>query len=432
MARRRKRGRRKSRKKATRRSFPWFRILIILALLLAGYLVYLDFRIRHQFDGKRWSLPARVYARPLELFAGLPLTPEQLATELSALHYQPVISPRQVGEVSRNRNVFHFITRPFVHRDGRENSRNIRVTLANGRVSQLVDPASGKAASLVRLDPVMVGSFYPSHNEDRVLVKLDAVPPALTDALIAVEDRNFYTHHGIAPASILRALWANIRAGGVVQGGSTLTQQLVKNYFLSSERTLTRKINEAIMALMLEWHYEKDEILEAYLNEVYLGQDGGRAVHGFGLASHFYFERPLPELSTEQMALLVGLVKGPSYYNPRRHPERASQRRNLVLDAMSRSGLISREQLVRARSHKLGVSRYQRKAINTFPAFLDMVRRQLRRDYHEEDITTEGLRIFTTLDPQVQWQLEQVLDKRLSSLEQGRKLPADTLQAAAV
>ena len=432
MARRRKRGRRKSRKKTTRRSFPWSRILIILALLLAAYLVYLDFRIRHQFDGKRWSLPARVYARPLELFAGLPLTPEQLATELSALHYQPVISPRQAGEVSRNRNVFHFITRPFVHRDGRENSRNIRVTLANGRVSQLVDPASGKAVSLVRLDPVMVGSFYPSHNEDRVLVKLDAVPPALTDALIAVEDRNFYTHHGIAPASILRALWANIRAGGVVQGGSTLTQQLVKNFFLSSERTLTRKINEAVMALMLEWHYEKDEILEAYLNEVYLGQDGGRAVHGFGLASHFYFERPLPELSTEQMALLVGLVKGPSYYNPRRHPERASQRRNLVLDAMSRSGLISQEQLVRARSHKLGVSRYQRKAINTFPAFLDMVRRQLRRDYHEEDITTEGLRIFTTLDPQVQWQLEQVIEKRLSSLEQGRGLPADILQAAAV
>jgi len=432
MARRRKRGRRKSRRQAPRYRIPWLRGLLAVAVLLAGYLVYLDFKVRHQFDGKRWSLPARVYARPLELYAGLPLTPEQLATELAALHYQPAISPRQAGEVSRNRNVFHLITRPFVHWDGREDSRNIRVTLANGVVSQLVDVGNGAAASLVRLDPVMVGSFYPTHSEDRVLVKLDEVPPLLTEALVAVEDHNFYSHHGIAPLSILRALWANIRAGGVVQGGSTLTQQLVKNFYLSSERTLRRKINEAIMALMLEWHYEKDEILEAYLNEVYLGQDGGRAVHGFGLASHFYFERPLAELSVEQIALLTGLVKGPSYYNPRQQPERALQRRNLVLDVMSAAGLITHEQAVRGKSRKLDVSHYRKKAINTFPAFLDMVRRQLQRDYREEDLTTEGLRIFTTLDPQLQWQLEQVLDRRLGGLESERGIPANTLEGAAV
>ena len=432
MARRPKRRRNKTRRKSIRRRSVRTRLLIGLAVLLAGYLVYLDFQVRHQFDGKRWSLPARVYARPLELYTGLPLTAEQLAAELAALHYQQVASPRQAGEVSRNRNVFHLISRPFVHWDGRDAARNVRVTITDGTVSQLVDANSGRPESLLRLDPVMVGSFYPSHNEDRVLVKLEDVPPSLTAALIAVEDRNFYSHHGIAPFSILRALWANIRAGGVVQGGSTLTQQLVKNFYLTSARTLTRKLNEAVMALMLEWHYQKDEILEAYLNEVYLGQDGQRAIHGFGLASHFYFERPLAELSVEQMALLVGLVKGPSYYSPHRHAERARSRRNLVLDVMAANGLVTEEQAARSKSRGLGVAAYRKKAINTFPAFLDMVRRQLARDYRDEDITSEGLRIFTTLDPQVQWQLEGVLNRRLASLEQGRGLPENTLQGAAV
>jgi penicillin-binding protein 1B len=302
MAQRRKRGRKKSRgKKLQRRSF-WLPMLAMLAVFLTVYIAYLDFQVRQQFDGKRWSLPARVYARPLELYAGLPLTPEALDTELSSLHYQPVSSPRQPGEMSRNRNLFHLVTRRFVYWDGEEASRDIRVSLSDGVISQVTDTASGKDLSLVRLDPVLVGSFYPSHNEDRVLVKLEEVPPALVNALIAVEDRGFYSHHGIAPLSILRALWADIRAREVVQGGSTLTQQLVKNFFLSSERTLTRKINEAIMSLLLEWHYQKNEILEAYLNEVYLGQDGNRSIHGFGLASHFYFERPLSEHTVDQVA----------------------------------------------------------------------------------------------------------------------------------
>ncbi|UCC56120.1 MAG: penicillin-binding protein 1B [Gammaproteobacteria bacterium] len=432
MARRKKRGRRKSRRRTTRRRSLGIRIVTIMAMLLAGYLVFLDFHVRQQFDGKRWSLPARVYARPLELYVGLALTPEQLASEFSALSYRSTAVPRQPGQVSRNRGTFHIITRPFVHSDGQEASSNIRVRIANGQVARLDDAGSGRPISLVRLDPVMVGSFYPSHNEDRVLVKLEEVPATLIEALIAVEDRNFYRHSGIAPKSIMRALLANIRAGGVVQGGSTLTQQLVKNFYLTSERTVTRKLNEAIMALMLEWHYEKNEILEAYLNEVYLGQDGQRAVHGFGLASHFYFGRPLSELGVEQTALLVGLVKGPSYYNPRRHADRARSRRNLVLDVMGEGGQMKPEQVAQAKSRKLGVVPYRKKAINTFPAFLELVRRQLERDYREDDITSEGLRIFTTLDPQIQWHLEQVLDRRLSGLEQASALKGDTLQAAAV
>jgi penicillin-binding protein 1B len=432
MAKRRRRGRKKSRRKVVSRRPFWIRIALLLAILLAAYVAYLDFQVRHQFTGKRWSLPARVYARPLELYAGLELSAEQFVTELNALHYRPVATPRESGQFSRNNNEFHLITRPFDFWDGQDAPASVRLTFSGGKLARLTAAGSGAAVSLLRLDPVLVGSFYPAHIEDRVLLQLDEVPVSLTDALIAIEDRDFYSHHGVSPAAVARALYANIRAGGVVQGGSTLTQQLVKNFFLSSERSLTRKVNEAIMSLLLEWHYSKDEILEAYLNEVYLGQDGNRAIHGFGLASYFYFERPLAELSIDQYAFLVGMVKGPSYYNPNRHPERASKRRNLVLDVMAQLDLITADESARAKASKLGVSNYQRKAINTFPAFLDLVRRQLQRDYRDEDITSEGLSIFTTLDPQVQWQLERVLGLRLKELERDRGLQANTLEGAAI
>jgi len=432
MSRKRKRGRRKSTRKAVKYRSMWLRLALLPVLLLAAYTVYLDVQVRRQFDGKRWSLPARVYARPLELYVGQELTAEQFQAELRALYYIPVKSATHPGRFSRNRNVFHVITRPFSFWDGLQASNNIRVSFSGNTVSTLTDAGSGRPASLARLDPVLVGSFYPAHNEDRVLLKLDDVPVNLTDALIAVEDRGFYSHHGVAPLAILRALWANVRARGVVQGGSTITQQLVKNFFLSSERSLVRKFNEAIMALLLEWHYKKDEILEAYINEVYLGQDGNRAVHGFGLASHFYFERPLAELTLEKYALLVGLVKGPSYYNPRRHPERALARRNLVLDVMAGQGLVDHDQAAAAKERPLGVSPQGRKAINTFPAFLDLVRRQLQRDYRDEDLTTEGLVIFTTLDPQLQWQLEKTLVAGLRTLEKSHGIEHDKLEGAVV
>ena len=194
---------------------------------------------------------------------------------------------------------------------------------------------------MARLEPLMIGGIYPAHNEDRILVRLDQVPPYLVEALVAVEDREYFQHFGVSPKGIARAAYVNITAGGVVQGGSTLTQQLVKNFFLTNERSLVRKGTEAIMAILLELHYSKEEILEAYLNEVFLGQDGRRAVHGFGLASQYYFAQPLHELQLHQVALLVGMVKGPSLYNPRRQSERAKKRRDLVIQMLKEQGVIN-------------------------------------------------------------------------------------------
>jgi penicillin-binding protein 1B len=432
MVRRRTRGRKRPSRKRNRSSFPWFRLLLVLSLVFAAYVVWLDVQVTSQFNGKRWSLPARVYARPLELYAGRILTPEQFTAELRALNYRAVSAAQQPGQYARNRDVFDVASRAFPFWDGTEPARNMRVTFSSGAITALTDRATGQALSLARLDPVLVGSFYPAHNEDRVLLKLDEVPVSLTNALIAIEDRNFYHHHGVSPLAILRALWANVRAGGVVQGGSTLTQQLVKNFFLTSERSLVRKINEAIMAVLLEIHYSKNEILEAYLNEVYLAQDGQRSINGFGLASYFYFNRPLAELSVDQYALLVGLVKGPSYYNPWKHPDRARERRNLVLDVMADMQLLDPQDAARAKTQKLNIGSSERKAINTFPAFLDLVRRQLQTDYRDEDITSEGLSIFTTLDPQVQWALERSLQQRLAEIEKSRGSGPGKLEGAGV
>ncbi|MFA7386285.1 MAG: penicillin-binding protein 1B [Thiohalobacteraceae bacterium] len=431
MARRRRTQRKpRSSRRRSRASFPWFRLLLVVGVIAAAYILYLDIIVREQFEGKRWELPARVYARPLELYAGRPLAPAQLGQELERLSYHAVSEPSRPGEYARSGSRYLIHSRGFTFWDGTEIPQRIGVEFSGDRVTRLVDRAAGGELDLVRLDPLQIASIYPTLQEDRQLVRLEQVPPLLTKTLMAVEDRQFYEHFGLSPRSLLRATWVNLRAGGVVQGGSTLTQQLVKNFFLSNERTLTRKFNEAIMALLLEAHYSKDEILEAYLNEVYLGQDGPRAVHGLGLASHFYFERPLDQLEPQQIAMLIGMIKGPSYYDPRKHPQRTLQRRDLVLDTLVEQEIITAEQGRRAKDRPLGVSKRRLLAANAHPAFLDLVRRQLYRDYREEDLTSEGLRIFTTLDPLAQTAAEAAVAKRLAQTETNRGLPANSLQGA--
>ena len=412
------------------RSLAW-RLLIIAALAFAGYLLHLDMKIRARFEGRQWSLPAHVLAAPVELYEGRVLSPEAFAAHLERLGYRFVRTVRRPGEAARNGRRFELHTRGFAFWDGKEPARRLRVRFDARRIAKLTTP-DGTPVALVRLEPEPIASLYPGRNEDRELVRLEEVPPLLIKALIAVEDRSFLRHHGISPRGILRALVANLRAGGVVQGGSTLTQQLVKNLFLDRGRRLTRKLNEALMAVLLELHYDKRRILETYVNEVYLGQDGARAIHGFALASRFYFDRPLDELRPEQVALLVGMIRGPAYYNPFRHPDRARARRDQVLDILQAQGILTPVEAARARSRPLGVVRQRHRPANAWPAFLDVVRRQLLRDYRKEDLEHAGLRIFTTLDPLRQAELARRLPARLRRLERQRGLPEGSLQAAVI
>jgi len=393
-----------------------FRIALLIAIVLgalaaAAYVLKIDDHVRTQFEGKRWALPARVFARPLEMYVGKGLYPQDLEKELQLLHYRKTNNPIDTGQYTRKGNSFFIHTRGFQFAEDKEPERKIKVVISKGRIQSLSNTESTDPLTLMRLERVLIGNFYPRHNENRMLVRLDEVSPLLVKGLVAVEDKHFYEHFGLNPRSIGRAMLANIKAGHTVQGGSTLTQQLVKNFYLSNERSLKRKVNEAIMALLLELHYSKDEILEAYINEIYLGQNKKLAVHGFGLASQFYFNRPIRELKAEQIALLIGMAKGASYYDPRRFPERAIKRRNLVLDIMAREGVIDLAEADDLKQMPLGISKTAPPSISPFPAYLDLVRKQLQRDYNEEDLRTEGLLIFTAMDPIIQLTGEKVLSR---------------------
>ncbi len=404
---------------------------ILAGLMLASYVVYLDFTVRSRFEGKRFALPARVYARPLELYPGLKLRATELLAEMSLLGYRETVRPRTPGTYHRSGRVVELVTRPFAFGNGRQESMALRVGFDDTGLQTLQRQADNTPLDLVRLDPAMIGGIYPGKNEDRVLVGLKDVPRQVVDALVAVEDNRYYRHHGIDPRGIARALFTTLSGRGL-QGGSTLTQQLVKNFYLTADRTLRRKLTEMVMAVLLEIHYSKEEILETYINEVYLGQDGNRAIHGFGLACSFFFDKPLEQISLPETALLVGLLKGPAYYNPRRHAQRALERRNLVLAEMAEAGFIAKEQLLAARTAPLGVIDRPPRGTSPYPAFIDLVLRQLRRDYREEDLRSEGLRIITTLDPRVQGMAEKSLTGRLAKLEASRGGRAAGLQGALV
>ena len=412
---------------------PWLGWILKLGLVglvvLAVFAVYLDAVVQEKFSGKRWTVPAKVYARPLELFVGQKLAKDDFLKELDALGYRRESTVAGPGGVSVAGNNIELHSRGFQFYESAEPSQRVRVRFSGDYVAGLTQAGGGNLA-VARLEPLLIGGLYPAHQEDRVLIKLEQVPPYLVETLVAIEDREFFHHFGVSPKGIARAVWINATAGQLRQGGSTLTQQLVKNFYLTNERSLSRKATEAMMAVLLELHYKKEDILEAYLNEVFLGQDGQRAVHGFGLASQYFFSQPLSELKLDQVALLVGMVKGPTFYNPRRNPERALERRNLVLDVLAEQGVVGVEEVAAAKQKPLGVTPRGSLADSSFPGFLDLVKRQLREDYQEQDLTEEGLRIFTSFDPILQLKAESALADSLKRLS-GRK-GVDAVEAGMV
>ena len=406
--------------------------IILGSLLAAAFVLQQDELVRSQFEGKRWALPARVFARPLEIYEGQSLKADDLHKELQLLNYSYVTHLIGTGQFKRNKNTFIIQTRGFKFAEDQEIARRIRIDIKKDKIVNLENTESKEPLTLMRLEPVLIGNFYPRHNEDRVLVKLDDVPPLLTKGLIAVEDKNYRDHFGVNPKSIIRAVVANAKAGRKVQGGSTITQQLVKNFFLTNEQSYTRKANEAVMAMLLEVHYDKDEILEAYMNEIFLGQNKQRAIHGFGLASQYYFNKPIKELLPEQIALLIAVAKGATYYNPRRYPKRAVERRNIVIDVMAREGVLEPKLAKELKYRPLGVSKEAPPSVSPFPTYLDLVRKQLQRDYREEDLRSEGLLIFTSMDPIVQISAEKSLESRIKKLEKSRRMKKDKLNGAMV
>jgi len=410
--------------KLRRLIIPGLLVVAAGAAASTAYVLRLDHMVVRQFEGRRWTLPAQVYAAPVELYDGLALSQSELEQELQRLAYRRVASIPAAGALVRTGTYLKVGGRIEVglratrFADEARPAEALSVTTSAGAITSLTDGA-GHEVPIVRLDPLLIGSIFPIHGEDRIVVTPDQVPPLLPAALIAVEDRDFETNRGISITGILRAIWVDMRAGSWEQGGSTLTQQLVRSYFLSTRRTASRKIREAIMAVSLDEHFSKADLMNAYINEIHLGQDGNRAIHGFGLASQFYFGKPLSELDLDEIATLVAIVRGPSYYDPRRHPDRVLKRRNLVLEEMAEQQVIAKTDALAAATRPLGVTPKTSGAY--YPAYLDLVRRTLRRDYREQDLTEAGLKVFTNLDPRVQADAESILDRELARLDRTRQ-----------
>ncbi|UJF24997.1 penicillin-binding protein 1B [Suttonella sp. R2A3] len=423
--------------KLIRNTFYFLVALFILGLVVAvGYGIHLDQKYGlsdEDLGGALWSMPAKVYARPMELYQGAEISAERLVRELEILGYHKTDNPVVQNTYSVGENTVTYYAIPFVFWDGAKPPRKIEVSFANGKVTKITNLTTLEPEVLEKLNPLRIANIYPKHREDRILVDLDDAPPVLIDGLIALEDRYFWQHPGIDPKGIMRSIYVTFIKQTGFQGASTLTQQFVKNHYLTNEPTLSRKIKEMLMAIALETHASKQDILEGYLNEIYLGQDGQRAIHGFGLASEFFFDKKLKELNLHEVAMLLALVREPGDANPHRHSEYALERRNLVLDVMFERELISDKDLELAKSLPLDVVDAKQTTDRVlYPAFVNMVSKQLAQYYSQEDLTREGLNIFTTLDPLMQEDTQEAISSGLPVLEQREGLKSEFLQSAAV
>ena len=418
-----RKGKGKGRKPRGKRGWFWLllKLFIVFVVLIAIYGVYLDQKIRSRIDGKVWQLPAAVYGRMVNLEPDMSISKNEMVKLLQATQYRQVTKMTRPGEFTVQAKSIEMIRRPFDFPDSKEGQVRARLTFDGDRLETIENRDNDRQFGFFRLDPRLITMLSSANGEQRLFVARNGFPDLLVDTLLATEDRHFYEHDGISLYSIGRAVLANLTAGRTVQGASTLTQQLVKNLFLSSERSYWRKANEAYMAVLMDARYSKDRILELYMNEVYLGQSGDNEIRGFPLASLYYFGRPVEELSLDQQALLVGMVKGASIYNPWRNPKLALERRNLVLRLLQQQQVIDQELYDMLSARPLGVQP-RGGVISPQPAFMQMVRQELQSKLGDKVKDLSGVKIFTTFDSVAQDAAEKAAVEGIPALKKQRKL----------
>lgn len=418
-----RKGKGKGRKPRGKRGWFWLllKLFIVFVVLIAIYGVYLDQKIRSRIDGKVWQLPAAVYGRMVNLEPDMSISKNEMVKLLQATQYRQVTKMTRPGEFTVQAKSIEMIRRPFDFPDSKEGQVRARLTFDGDRLETIENMDNDRQFGFFRLDPRLITMLSSANGEQRLFVARNGFPDLLVDTLLATEDRHFYEHDGISLYSIGRAVLANLTAGRTVQGASTLTQQLVKNLFLSSERSYWRKANEAYMAVLMDARYSKDRILELYMNEVYLGQSGDNEIRGFPLASLYYFGRPVEELSLDQQALLVGMVKGASIYNPWRNPKLALERRNLVLRLLQQQQVIDHELYDMLSARPLGVQP-RGGVISPQPAFMQMVRQELQSKLGDKVKDLSGVKIFTTFDSVAQDAAEKAAVEGIPALKKQRKL----------
>jgi len=415
-------------------------ILLFLLLLSAGLFLYgwyLAVHIDQRFSARRWSVPSKVFSDTTLLYPGQRINPVLLKEKLGALGYRQVsYQPAKKGELQVSPEAITIFLNDLATPWNNRKGLPVRIAITEGTIESILRTADGQAVPILELEPEEISLFFGSERERRQLISIQEVPGHLIHAVLAAEDSRFYQHRGVDFRGILRALITNLRHGSIRQGGSTLTQQLAKNYFLTPARTLTRKLKEVLISLIIELKYEKEEILEIYLNEIYLGQKGTVAINGVGEASYFYFGKPVRELSRAEAATIAGLIKAPNHYTPYQDKDRCLSRRNFVLTAMHDKGWLSKEALqadLKVPLKTVGFTVHGKKA----PYFVDYLEQQLKTLYRPEDLTSLGLSIYTTLDSQVQSAAENALANGLARLERmkpelRRDDPAQKLQGAVI
>jgi penicillin-binding protein 1B len=424
-----------------------FSILLISLLIVTSsglvfgswYLRRLEQTVTAKFEGQKWRFPSKIYSDTYLLYVGINLRPEDLLEKLRRLGYHESQSPpKRRGEYrfQPSRGLLEIYLREFSYPTEQFKGAPVRISLQGTVITKIENLATGEEMVSLELEPELITGLYDRVWEERRVVALAEVPPLIVKAILAVEDERFYDHHGIDPVSVMRAVWVNVRSGGVVQGGSTLTQQLMKNFFLSDERTFSRKVKEAIMALIAERKYSKDQILENYLNEIYLGQRGSQGIFGVWEASQFYFSKPLSDLTVGEAALLAGLVRAPNRLSPYRSLDAATKRRNVVLAKLLDGQVITRKQYEAALRESLP-QRELIKVTNDAPYYVDYLRRELAENYSNDVLTAEGLKIFTSMDLQLQKIAERSLAEGLKKLEASypalrRRGEEDNLEGAIV
>lgn len=405
-----------------------FVLTFLAAIPVSIWVWWLDQELVQNFEGQKWQVPAEVYSAPTLLRTGDQWRKEDLEKSLQQAGYRFGRNSQEIGWAAKSSTKVSAHLRSFVDHTGNYPAQRRIFSFEKGHLQ--IKTVAGKAVASAILEPQLIGHLYGGSTESRMLLSYDQIPTRLIDTLLAVEDQDFYQHIGISFTGIARAFWVNLQAGSRKQGGSTLTQQLIKNMYLSSERSYSRKIREVIMALLLEYRFSKHEILTAYVNEVYLAQFGNKAIHGFAAASKHFFARPLNELSIDEMAALVGIVKGPSLYNPKRHPKRAEERRDVVLNLLYQQGFINQSQY-RIALNKPLKTRTQAGTRRLYGDFLDLVAFQLSRDFDKATLATESLKIYTGLDTRVQQAVLESMNSQVKALIKSKKGLQD-LQGAIV
>lgn len=412
--------------KNTIKLFTYF-FLILLMVFSVAYLFLLNSKVINKLDGALWTVPAKVYSRPLVLAEEAYINIQKLILELSLLSYEEVNEIQRPGEFELKENALNI----FLKASDDQKAGLFRVNIEKEKIKEILRE-DGISIDLIRLEPLAIGGMYPSHMQDRLLLNWQQVPEDFIQMLLLIEDRDFFEHRGICYSCIVRAFIKNTKALGIEEGGSTITQQLAKSLFFSPKQTLRRKMKEALAAFFIELHYSKEEILLAYINDVFVAQSGRRAIHGFGLASHFFFGSSLENLSIDQQALLIGMLKGPSLYSPTRNPLRAKQRRDLILSILFDNSLIELTEFNELKNKPLKIIKPTYKSHSKYPYFSDLVILDLKKNFQERDLRTQGLRIYTSLDPILQSLLElSMIDAKEELMgKYGQKL--SDLQGAAV